>query len=400
VHAIAVAVPVFVLGTAVSLAASWVLVSRLERFGERFGLSDALLGLVAALAADSPEITSSVSAVLGHQRSIGAGVVLGSNLFNLAALLGLASLIAGTIVLHRRVVVFAGAVSLLVALACELAVTGLLPVLAATLAVLGVLAAYGVALGLDVGGLQRLRLPASWCTWLCLAVGEEDQEARAALPPPGNRTDAAVAGGALVVVVAASVAMERSASALGNRFEVPGIVVGGLVLAAVTSLPNAVAAIYLARRGRGAAVLSTALNSNAINVAFGLLVPGAILGLGAVSSSGTLVATWYVALTLVALALVYAQRALARAGGSAIILGYLAFVLSLLGVSAAPPSVPLELVPIAPAAIALALAAPAGRNRRSALRTGSPPPRPAPGAAELPPPGTPGSSDRLGAGEG
>ena len=55
--------------------------------------------------------------------------------------------------------------------------------------------------------------------------------------------------------------MERAASALGTRFAVPEIVVGGLVLAAVTSLPNAVAAVYLAARGRGAATLSIAATS-------------------------------------------------------------------------------------------------------------------------------------------
>jgi Ca2+/Na+ antiporter len=63
---------------------------------------------------------------------------------------------------------------------------------------------------------------------------------------------------------------------MGSRFVIPEIVVGGLVLAAVTSLPNAVAAIYLAARGRGAATLSTALNSNTLNVAIGLLVPAAL----------------------------------------------------------------------------------------------------------------------------
>ena len=56
---------------------------------------------------------------------------------------------------------------------------------------------------------------------------------------------------AVLTVVAASIAMEKSASRLGARHHVPDIVVGGLVLAAVTSLPNAVAAVYLARRGRG-----------------------------------------------------------------------------------------------------------------------------------------------------
>jgi Ca2+/Na+ antiporter len=45
-----------------------------------------------------------------------------------------------------------------------------------------------------------------------------------------------------LAVVAASVLMEWAASALGSRFVVPEIVVGALVLAAVTSLPNAVAA--------------------------------------------------------------------------------------------------------------------------------------------------------------
>jgi len=48
---VAVAVPAFVAGALVSLAVSWVLVSRLERVGERLGLSEALLGIVAALAA-------------------------------------------------------------------------------------------------------------------------------------------------------------------------------------------------------------------------------------------------------------------------------------------------------------------------------------------------------------
>ena len=82
-----------------------------------------------------------------------------------------------------------------------------------------------------------------------------------------------MAGAALVVVVAASIAMERGASSLGVHFGVPEIIVGGLVLAAVTSLPNAVSAVYLARRGRGAATLSTALNSNSLNVTAGLLIP-------------------------------------------------------------------------------------------------------------------------------
>jgi cation:H+ antiporter len=108
----------FLLGAVVSLATSWVLVSRLERVGERFGLSEALLGIVAALAADAPEITASITALSQHEKAIGAGVVIGSNVFNLAALLGLGAVAAGFIALHRRVVLLGGAVGLWVAVLC------------------------------------------------------------------------------------------------------------------------------------------------------------------------------------------------------------------------------------------------------------------------------------------
>ena len=64
------AVALFVVAAAFSLGASAVLVVRLERLGARLGLSEALLGLVAALAADTPEVTSAVTALAhGHMMS-------------------------------------------------------------------------------------------------------------------------------------------------------------------------------------------------------------------------------------------------------------------------------------------------------------------------------------------
>ena len=163
------------------------------------------------------------------------------------------------------------------------------------------------------------------------AVDEEELELEEAIhPQKGTHRDALMAGGALVVVVVASVAMEHGASTLGDHFGVPEIVVGGLVLAAVTSLPNAVSAVYLARRGRGAATFSTALNSNSLNVAAGLLIPAVVIGLAKPSASGMLVASWYVALTALTLLLAYAGRGLGRISGGAIILAYIGFVVVLL----------------------------------------------------------------------
>ena len=278
---------IFVVGAVVSLATSWVLVTRLERVGERLGFSEASLGMVAALAADTPEITASITAIAHHQQTVGAGVVLGSNVFNLAALLGLGAVVAGRIDLHRRVVVLGGTVAMIVGAACLLSVGGQVSAGVGLSVVLAVLLGYVALLAAHRSILARLQLPEAWTGWLNTAIVEEESELEEAIRPQrGTGRDAVTAAGALVVVLVASVAMEQGASTLGTHFGIPEIVVGGLVLAAVTSLPNAVSAVYLAQRGRGAAALSTALNSNSLNVAAGLLLPAVVIGLAKPSAFG------------------------------------------------------------------------------------------------------------------
>ncbi len=322
---------VFVGAAAVSLATSWLLVSRLERIGARFGLSEALLGMLAALAADAPEITASVTALAGHHARIGAGVVIGSNVFNLAALLGLGAVVAGEITLHRRVIIFEGTVAMLIAAVCLGVVLGGPGPGVGLLAAVAVLVPYVIVSGVSLQRLGTLGLPKAWVRWLSDAVVEEEQELEPAIHPSrADARDVILAVFATGVVVGASVAMELTASTLGARRHVAQIVIGGLVLAGVTSLPNAVSALYLAVRGRGAATLSIALNSNALNVTIGLLLPGMLVGLGAPSGQGTLVAAWYLGLTAVTLACAYAGSGLRRSHGALIISGYLAFIAAVL----------------------------------------------------------------------
>ena len=102
------------------------------------------------------------------------------------------------------------------------------------------------------------------------------------------------------------------------------------MLAAVTSLPNAVAAVYLAARGRGAATLSTALNSNTLNIALGLLLPAAVVGLGKAAGETTIIAAWYIGLTAVTLGFAYRDRGLRRATGLLVIAAYVVFAGSVL----------------------------------------------------------------------
>lgn len=322
---------IFVIATGASLAASGLLVRRIEMFAARLGLSEAILGLVSALAANSPEITAAVTALVQGHHDIGVGVVLGSNVFNLAALLGLGALVAGFIRLHRAAIVLTGSVGAWAAL-CALAVVGggLDPRLG-LLATLVIMVPY-VVVAAAPQVLHRVPLPPRWSGMVRLALTEEESElAEAVRPALGTWRDAAVGAAALVVVVVASAVMVTSSSTLGASFHVPPIVIGGLVLAAVTSLPNAVAAVYLAGRGRGAAVLSEAMNSNTLNVVIGLLLPASLIGLGNASAGGGVVAAAFAAgLTLCALTFAYLGRGLGRWGGAFLVVGYLGFVAAVL----------------------------------------------------------------------
>jgi cation:H+ antiporter len=118
--------------------------------------------------------------------------------------------------------------------------------------------------------------------------------------------------------------MVAAAQSLADRWNVSDVVVGALVLAALTSIPNLIAAVRLARHGRGAACVSESLNSNNANVLVGLCVPAVILGLGSASGVEIFAACWMVGMTVVAVVLGFGSG-LTRREGAVIIALYVAF---------------------------------------------------------------------------
>jgi cation:H+ antiporter len=314
-----VAVLVLAASFVVTVAASVVLARELDRIGERLGFSEALLGMVTALGADAPEIASAVAAVVAGHEDTGVGVVVGSNVFNLAALLGVSALIAGRVSIHRHGLLLNGGVAILVAIVGALVATDVLSGLAGLILALVVLSPYVALSALHEGARSRLPAP------LREAVAEEQRDARRdEFSPPATRLDALAVVPALAAVVGGAYGMVAAAQSLGDRFDVSDLVLGALILAALTSIPNLIAAVRLARHGRGAACVSEALNSNNANILVGLCVPALILGFGSASGIATFTALWMVGMTAVAVTLAFGGG-LSRREGGVIIALYVAF---------------------------------------------------------------------------
>src|SRR5438067_858525 len=134
----ALAVPLFLVSLVVTLAAAASFARRLDRLGVRIRLPEALIGLLTALAADGPEITSALVALAKGEKGASLGVLVGSNVFTLAAMLGLSALLAGSVHLRREALALEGTVALLATLIASALIVRLVtpPVAAALLVVL------------------------------------------------------------------------------------------------------------------------------------------------------------------------------------------------------------------------------------------------------------------------
>jgi Ca2+/Na+ antiporter len=125
----------FVVSLAATLVAARLFARRLDRLGSLFGFPEALIGLLTALAADGPEISSALFALGKGEHGVSVGVLVGSNAFNLAAMIGVSGLLAGGVLLSRDTLLLEGLVGACVTLiGGALLLRWLAPALAAILA--------------------------------------------------------------------------------------------------------------------------------------------------------------------------------------------------------------------------------------------------------------------------
>lgn len=278
------------LGGLISLiAGAEVLVRGASRLALSFGLSPLVIGLtVVAFGTSAPEVAVSVGAVLDGRADIAVGNVVGSNVFNVLAILGLSALVAPLVVhsqvIRQEVPVMIGASLVMVALALD----GRIDRLEAGL-LLALLAAYVAFL------VVQGRREASGGTAPEATTGETAS--------PGQSDDPAGAGRDLLgrlplqllaiavglgLLVLGAQWLVSAASGFARALGVSDLVIGLTIVAAGTSLPELATSALAALRGQRDIAVGNAVGSSTFNLlgclglsglvsAGGLTVPAAVL---------------------------------------------------------------------------------------------------------------------------
>jgi cation:H+ antiporter len=323
---VGVAVFVFLACLITTLVSSEVLVRGLTVLGSKLSLTEGFLGLLTALGADAPEIASAIAALLAGAADLGRGVVLGSNLFNLAMLLGLSAVLAGQVRMRRQGLLLDGAVALFTLLVVAALLLGLLTPLLAMVLLVVLLLPYVLLVGLHPRQVDHLPLPGGLARLLAVAASQVHGEHKDQQETVGSWLPVLLVPLSLLVIVLASVGLVQAALVLAEVWHLPHALVGGVILASLTSLPNAYTAAHLARRGRGAAVVSATVNSNTINLVAGLALPALLIGMSSAARDVGVELGWLLGMTVIGLLLLLPAKGMTRVGGAALIVLYLLFV--------------------------------------------------------------------------
>lgn len=199
---------------------------------------------VVAFATSSPELSVSISAALAGEPQLALGDALGSNVVNVALILGIALTFSA---MHSP----RGSVQR------DFPVALLVPLLTAALLLDGTLSRIDGAL-----------LLGSFCVWLAATVSEARRQRSAAEAVIGTgKTGSAVllAGVGLLLLLAAGQLITSGARGIATALGIDEFAIGATIVAVGTSLPELATTVIARWRGHDEVGLGTILGSNIFN---------------------------------------------------------------------------------------------------------------------------------------
>lgn len=310
-----------------------VFVDSIVEIGGALGISQIILGVTAsAIGTSLPEFGSAMIATLTGSADLGVGTVIGSNIWNIAGILGISAAVAGVIRTNKE---------------------GLNRDWLMTLAT-GLILLFFMLFG-DINWLAALVMIIAYCIYLWVLIkaqrkhsdekGQKDEKNRKKQPKENNKietdikvkseeksinainkkTVAYVLLGLAGLIVGCRL-LVYSADELGSIFAIPEMIMGLFVLAVGTSIPELVVTLTAAMKGLHDLSIGTVLGSNTFNILIGIGVPALLLSVPVDRISLTFDAPVMIFVTILVMALIKLDKGkLNRIGGIVLLVTYIVY---------------------------------------------------------------------------
>lgn len=333
-------IAILVISLLIVIKAADLFVDNLVAIGGAFGISEIILGVTAsAIGTSLPEFGSAMIATLTNSPDLGVGVVIGSNIWNIAGILGITAAYVGLVKSDPRGLTRDGAVTLITAL---------------------ILMAF-MFMG-SINKFAGIVMIAVYCVYLWILVKDQKKESK----KKGNNTDSKVkeelndnneqkstenTGSSekssenlessksrkidkktvawtlvgLAGLIVGCRLLVYSGVELATIAGVPTMIMGLFTLAIGTSIPELVVTLSSAMKGLHDLSIGNILGSNTFNIMIGIGIPALFMNIPVEPLSLTFDAPVMILVTILVLLLIKRGMKLTRRDGIILMATYIAY---------------------------------------------------------------------------
>lgn len=305
-------IALLVIALLIVIKAADLFVDNLVEIGEAVGISQIILGVTAsAIGTSLPEFGSAMIATLSGSPDIGVGVVIGSNIWNIAGILGISSFVAGVIATNREEINRDGLMTLITALI----LMGFLIIFDEITRIAGIvlIAAYLIYLWILIKA-QKNNSKNN--------IGIDIKEKKSF----NNKNVFWLIIGLIGLIIGCRL-LVYSGVELARIANIPEILVGLFALGIGTSAPELVVTLTSAMKKLHGLSFGTVLGSNVFNILIGIGIPSLFVNIPIDPLSVTFDAPVMIFVTALLLILARRKMKLTRYAGLALMIVYIIYII-------------------------------------------------------------------------
>jgi cation:H+ antiporter len=312
-----------------------VFVDSIVEIGGALGISQIILGVTAsAIGTSLPEFGSAMIATLTGSADLGVGTVIGSNIWNIAGILGISATVAGLIRTNNKgltrdwlMMLGTGLILLFFMFFGDINWPAAIVMIVAYCFYLWILIKAQRKHSDEISQKDEKSHQEQYKNNLESGIKKDMVEKSDKPEKAVNKKTVAYVIIGLAGLIVGCRLLVFSADEIGNIFGIPEMVMGLFVLAVGTSIPELVVTLTSAMKGLHDLSIGTVLGSNTFNILIGIGVPALLLSVPVDRISLTFDAPFMIFVTVLLMALIKMGKGkLNRTGGIILLLTYITYV--------------------------------------------------------------------------